>query len=132
MYRELFLKLRQSVGLGILNRFIYSSHEVNVRNRHYLELLADFDRKSALLRGFYELVVSRAPAGHAQPAMRSQRGAAEWVRNVALSSAPVRYVQRRVKPAAHLAAVNCARNIEVLNCVINFSSNFVRVSGSEF
>ena len=53
MYRELFLKLRQSVGLGILNRFIYSSHQVNVRNRHYLELLADFDRKSALLRGFY-------------------------------------------------------------------------------
>ena len=55
MYRELFLKLRQSVGLGILNRFIYSSHKVNVRNRHYLELLADFDRKSALLRGFYAM-----------------------------------------------------------------------------
>ena len=61
MYRELFLKLRQSVGLGILNRFIYSSHQVNVRNRHYLELLADFDRKSALLRGFYVYVKPLSP-----------------------------------------------------------------------
>ena len=48
----------------------------------------------------------------------SQRGAAEWVRNAALSSASVRYVQRRVKPAAQLAAVNCARNIEAMIAVL--------------
>ena len=91
MYRELFLKLRQSVGLGILNRFIYSSHQVNVRNRHYLELLADFDRKSALLRGFYAdrllpvqpppLFLRAAVAASAAPAARSMpfNPAAAWI-----------------------------------------------------
>eukprot|EP01043_Picozoa_sp_COSAG02_P041465 COSAG02_NODE_3440_length_6739_cov_10.354819_4_plen_58_part_00 len=34
----------------------YSSHKVNVRIRHYLELLSGFDRESALLRDFYGLI----------------------------------------------------------------------------
>ena len=55
MYRELFLKLRQSVGLGILNRYIYYSAYVNGWVGRYPELLAYFDQKPALLRGFYEL-----------------------------------------------------------------------------
>ena len=34
-----------------------------------------------------------------RPPLGSQRGAAEWVRNEALGSAPVRHVQRRVEPS---------------------------------
>jgi hypothetical protein len=39
-----------------LRKYTHSSHKVNVRIRHYLELLSDFDRESALLRDFYGLI----------------------------------------------------------------------------